>query len=757
MQTSLLRTARVTGQIAFGCSYNLRTLDQHGSMQPRSTMGYHDNTALLNTVAGGVFTVGTKKEVLVASRDSASKPNSNVTSSPTSVELNPIRATVNLPRLSAVFAIAVSVPRWHQVQFLHNMDWTGGVRRRFAPGKNNATLRKQKAHFAKARAALHNTPSSRHTFQPSFVAKRSPSLSHQQRHARLEHDHREEPGSVPVAAGSLTQRGDQRQRLNHPQELPAYSKRQIVRRSPSIIYVSSRSALSSASSAISKHTRRKHNHSKPMANGAKAISGVEEEWLIDRRRLLARTDWLGLSATRPVHMKFPSSHDKERIGKRRKVARSALYKSQPAGQRLFTTLFEERLLPRELMMSGAILPEDIQVKIGTDALASQTQRSRQSHTPGKASVRHPSTEFGPLSEEPMLLGADGDMFESLQSPEAALHRVEPWVSDAHALQLPDDNTLTRDVQYVPGRPEMRIERVQSEVYEHSHLDSIRQHRVHELNSSDRVPDSEQPEFLDRMAAEERTANRAQDHSHQQCSFPMQDLDTNYADSKNIAMSKARDADDHETWRRLLNIEQYQSSHGSMAALRSSSLHLTASDSDRRPIVEVSDQPGEGTQPFLSTPKGAGTQASMIHRQRENVCENQSSILSGDLKSPSTSLKQILKLAEQPAPLKRHGEEEDDENALWREFICGSEADSQEIPLQQSADWEQTNVAKDMIPSSDGHSRFHVSDLGTSNKTTIGDGTSVMTDSIPSALLQRLIERKAGTFVKKKANRLRHTR
>jgi hypothetical protein len=43
------------------------------------------------------------------------------------------------------------------------MDWTGGTRRRFTGAKNsNTALKKQKAHFAKARAASHQEPVASH-------------------------------------------------------------------------------------------------------------------------------------------------------------------------------------------------------------------------------------------------------------------------------------------------------------------------------------------------------------------------------------------------------------------------------------------------------------------------------------------------------------------------------------------------------------------------------------------------------------------
>ncbi|KAM3418726.1 hypothetical protein BST61_g4700 [Cercospora zeina] len=64
----------------------------------------------------------------------------------------------------------------------------------------------------------------------------------------------------------------------------------------------------------------------------------------------------------------------------------------------------------EPTMSGAIQNHDVQVKIGTDAFASQTQRSRKSRSPINTSLRHPSTDFGSLPEEPMLMDEEDANF-----------------------------------------------------------------------------------------------------------------------------------------------------------------------------------------------------------------------------------------------------------------------------------------------------------------------------------------------------------
>ncbi|KAF2214750.1 hypothetical protein CERZMDRAFT_95140 [Cercospora zeae-maydis SCOH1-5] len=121
-----------------------------------------------------------------------------------------------------------------------------------------------------------------------------------------------------------------------------------------------------------------------------------------RHHLLARRDWLGLAAARPLKLKFPANRDSERVGKRRKVKRFR-DDVQLSRHRRVTPPFQHQERLFEPIMSGAIQNHDVQVKIGTDAFTSQTQRSRESQSPMNTSLRHPSTDLGSLPEEPMLM------------------------------------------------------------------------------------------------------------------------------------------------------------------------------------------------------------------------------------------------------------------------------------------------------------------------------------------------------------------
>ncbi|KAI5369299.1 hypothetical protein Slin15195_G001750 [Septoria linicola] len=259
------------------------------------------------------------------------------------------------------------------------MDWTGGTRRRYAQtGKNNRILAKQKAHFAKARAnGKTRSPGSVPDFIREAGGHQLPSASGGSRHLAHIDDRDRSRSSTSAAHGRTHHRGrDAAQRT-------APVGRNVT-----------------------------HHAITPDVNGANvpsASTGVTDQEYrlrLNRQRLLARTDWLGLSAARPLKIKFPTNRDKERIGKRRKVERPCRNDGRRRYQRRVTPPFQHRERLLEPMMSGAIVNDDIKIRIGTDAFASQTQQSRKSVTSRNTSMRPPSTEFGPLSEESMLLGEE---------------------------------------------------------------------------------------------------------------------------------------------------------------------------------------------------------------------------------------------------------------------------------------------------------------------------------------------------------------
>ena len=587
------------------------------------------------------------------------------------------------------------------------MDWTGGVRRRFAPGKNNAMIQKQKAHFAKARSAARSTPKANIPFKPAFQAeiassRRGGSINRQS--GKRTPDHYRTPREPEVSKFSLSRRGE-RTSLHK-------SQRQMDTKDE-IIHITSSSVPSTTSSQPGEDTEVADNVEQTHAGEPTGKEVSEEQMLLlaNRRRLLARSDWLGLSTTRPVHMKFRSSHDKDRIGKRRKVANSTSQRGRPATRRLITPLFEERQLHPEHMMSGALQSDEVRVKIGTDALASQTQRSRHSQTPRLRTGRKASTDLGPLSEEPMLLGDVGDDFEMIRLPmmpgshqetnelKQGLPSADGSVSSRGYASAYPENTVPEGPQ-IHHTPEVaQMTRVWSSGKYYGQSSTF---GTDVANADDREDDEEgsaesecgrklkSPPFI-RSDAEEI----AQHH-------PKPLLDQA---AEALPSGDEGEGDDEAFWRRLMRFGETSTTNLSVEALRSSSLHATASTSSHRPVLRMRS-PEASIVP--STPIGVGTQGSILHGNADGTMAEESA----DLQSPSASLLAIQRLTEQPAHPPPQREEEADDDAAWRDFIIGSQSSS-ESSLRYQADHQSQPAVPSQTEEEVNTSAFDISGLGTS--------------------------------------------
>ncbi|PPJ56323.1 hypothetical protein CBER1_00765 [Cercospora berteroae] len=264
------------------------------------------------------------------------------------------------------------------------MDWTGGTRRRYASNaKKSAVLQKQKAHFAKVRA--NGATCSPHAV-PDFIRQAMSAKDN------AEHQRRDkgvgESGRGSVSTGSQHSAAE---RCSNTSNEHTTSNRTRLR-------------------------TRKRLRDSLTPEGPERLAGALVDMTDEVRRLrasrhhlLARRDWLGLAAARPLKIKFPKNRDSERVGKRRKVKRPRDHVQLSRHKRV-TPPFQHQQHFFEPMMSGAIQNHEIHIKVGTDAFASQTQRSRKSRSPVNTSLRHLSTEFGTLSEEPMLMDEEDASF-----------------------------------------------------------------------------------------------------------------------------------------------------------------------------------------------------------------------------------------------------------------------------------------------------------------------------------------------------------
>jgi len=622
-----------------------------------------------------------------------------------------------------------------------DMDWTGGARRRFAGRNKGAALQTQKAYFAKVRAGLQHAPSSQRGFEPEYFRQSiARGLSLRERSGLKAHN-------VSAADMSQNRASKTLHAASHPNHHKTHSEG-----APSVVSISSRDQSDSMSPPSADHrntTQSQRSLAKfPIPNH---LTAEEQLLLGNRQRLLARTDWLGLGARNPVRMRFPSSTDRERIGKRRRIEKST-HRARPAQNRPLTPLFERRLM-QGAVMSGALPLEDIQVRIGTDTFASQTARSRQSPPLANSSMRPPSTCVKSLSEESMLLGEDGDILETgismgvprLQDPCAP--EARPVIPYSHAQT---DSTSEKSNN---SRVFQRVYNVPSDCDEDRNLDrghtstsgnlpgSMHGRRQANGSNSPRMHPLSNLSYTDECFGEaipRSSGPLLQYHHESQPQWRLPD-------------------DDDDFWRKILQVSPEMSSHASVTALKSSSQHFTTSESPHRPIIPGQYTHTECDATSVSTPNGAGTDSSFVHHGIPAVGEGRSRAS----QSPSTSLKLITRLAELPAQHARTlkiSVSDDDDDALWRQFIVGSEDD-----IKDSRDHGDAVFGDEYIdPISMGRSSslLNVSGLGTSDKATVGNtvfatgSTSSLTNFTCADMTGRLRSR-SGTYLK--SDHRRHPR
>lgn len=521
------------------------------------------------------------------------------------------------------------------------------MRKRFAAGKNNALLQKQKAHFARARSKLQNSPGSQRTSRPGIARRPEASGVKEKRIPSRSHAYAGSMSHEYVIEG----RGKQRE----------LSQSLFPKKSPSIISISSGNSSSSAlSSSDGRKPQQRPAGDRPSTNPIRPDIDEEQLLVAKRRRLLARKDWLGVSVARPLQMDFPSSRDKDRIGKRRKIEGSGR-RSKAAVKRLLTPPFEERLPQPDALMSGALPAEDepMRVKIGADAFASQTQRSRHSQALAATSMRPLSTDFGSISEESMLLGADGDDFEANQDVAGtAIRRLSlPPLSGLQSSGSGMSSINPRSDWPCTSPTQIRYSGIEGPETVHCPYEEFGM-LTRQMPGRSRSPvgmfehDDQGPPWRTETGADQITAHSQYDEH-----------DPSSGD---------------ETWRRLMNIQKYTSSHTSMSAVRSSSLHNTTSASSHRPVLHPHVQGAGAVVGAVSTPRGFGTQGDTYPFTSAGGPFDSSAVM----QSPQESLQQIIHLANlpaalQPTRLRTPDASSGDGEPLWKEFICGTDDESSE--------------------------------------------------------------------------------
>ncbi|KAH9821458.1 hypothetical protein Tdes44962_MAKER04948 [Teratosphaeria destructans] len=564
------------------------------------------------------------------------------------------------------------------------MDWTGGARRRFAAGKNNATLQKQKAHFAKARATLHNSSRSQRNFQPDYssvTSRHRNALANGRRHDR------------PHVRSRPSEQAASKHSRTRPSRVEASS--------PGVAHSEASSPCTGP--PYSGSTGDGESFVPPARRDAIPQPLIDEELLrANKQRLLARTDWLGLSKKRPAPaIRFPSASDRDQVGKRRKIRKSH-HRSKAAGPRARTPLFEEHIPNGNAYMSGGLPAQDFDIRIGTEALATQTAPSQHSQPSRHTSMRQPSTELGPLSEEPMLLGDDGDscdlggaLTEPAPSVRATMNDVSHLTEQYHFTPFHDPGAvrLSYHSHMVADIDIARVDSISSTALQdqdHVNVDhSIEPSHAASNVHGNGIDIDDQLQPLGNYSRE-HTAKEYAIRSPRDVTF---DRASSHLEFSSEMVAPATDhAHEENLWRTTVGVQHELSSHASVAALKSSSMHQTNSESDNRAAAAVERARIDQALPLPSTPKGRGTQVTCSIVGAEDTLDSVT----------DSSLPASLKLYDRLARLPAHATktktwEADETNALWRDFCRVNDYDSEssEQPASsEGSDPEAVRLATD---------------------------------------------------------------
>ncbi|KAF2239270.1 hypothetical protein EV356DRAFT_168672 [Viridothelium virens] len=243
------------------------------------------------------------------------------------------------------------------------MNWTGGKLQRHKHS-GNGRINRQKAFFARQRTNLQNAPLSNSTPTIPFFQNEKPS------------------GHV----SSLVDLN-----LSRPELISQKANKCIQR--------GNKESLTSTVRFEGRVKKRKRQ----ISDRGLSSRGQDSEPLGEvetcRKRLLEQGDWLELAPTRPLQVHFSRQEKRYRFGKRRRIGEEF----RPAEKiRTRLPVLDDDVSKEIPLMSGAFnnVVEPVHVRIGKDALATETRVS------GQSSVNNEHTPQRDPSPDSMLLDAE---------------------------------------------------------------------------------------------------------------------------------------------------------------------------------------------------------------------------------------------------------------------------------------------------------------------------------------------------------------
>lgn len=328
------------------------------------------------------------------------------------------------------------------------MNWTGGRLHRHTKTQNSL-IKVQKQHFAKARLQLQNGVQAPSPFRFAILDEtlgqtKEPWL-HDKRQTQLsEYKSRENIGAARQSTNILQ---DSHSKVGQPKSEKLLgtvdnSKRKY-RHLSEFQHVAEHGPDDEMSPNLSSPQGRpqvEHPYSRSADDNRRKrcnVAAAEPQTTSDvRRGLLRRSDWVGISAKRPVRIQFESVEDREKIGRRRRKTQTDRRRRQPAHLRqVFQPSLDNRFWKRGDRNGHSDLDTaDISIRVGE--ILHQSPQTWTSHGPNKTTDM--SHDHDRQSSESMLL--DREATYTARSSSEQCHSGSSPFNDVSSLMLPPSTT-----------------------------------------------------------------------------------------------------------------------------------------------------------------------------------------------------------------------------------------------------------------------------------------------------------------------------
>lgn len=377
-----------------------------------------------------------------------------------------------------------------------------------------------------------------------------------------------------------------------------------------------------------------------------------------------------------MRLEFPASKGGSSVGRRKKIKAVKRSAHRAVQRSLFSPVFRGPLGNNDIFISGALpssANEPIHIRVGTSAFGSPQHARLKSSASSRFSIGH-ATAVSSLSEESMLLGADGDYFDArrIDVPmiKQALHRSTTDQSLAVAV----DSCMTSFSAQDDGEVAANIKSLHVE-YKGMH------HKGTVVCGEDRYPAARlQPEIKARSSPEVTPPSlwvyrSCTEPSKQEGSTINQVRSPSPNDRADIAVGsgdqREAEPDSESIWRRLMGVRTLEENAASTKAANSASGDSDTSDTA---LLSISHRLIDG-QNFDGRTLWQGTSPGPCH-ERNAILHAQHQPMRAPFQVP-------LKLSKSTSPKNESHSRKDDAEALGREFIIGIPNTGDDNDLQNS--------------------------------------------------------------------------